>query len=150
METIITAVISVLVASRLLRACRDLADQAETACPSIARAIHKAILEPVDAFLEAQGYITTSQQTEAAQRADIAVQERDAATARADGLVDHLAKAALKGISLEGELAEARKSGGADPLFSSVGLHAQAEPMIIAAARMAYRKKISSRHHTSS
>jgi hypothetical protein len=141
LEIIITAMLSVMIYSRLLRALREFADACRPHCPSLADALDKALFRPVDSFLEAQGYCRSQKYAEAIQRASNALQERQAETARGDALVGSLAQAALRLRVAEGELAEARKIGGGDPLYASVGLHPNAEPFLVEAAQRAFRKK---------
>jgi hypothetical protein len=140
-EIVISAVLSVMICSRLLRALRDFAEACEPKYPWLADTLDKALFRPVDSFLEAQGYYLGQKYGEAIQRASNALQERQAETARADALVSSLAQAALRLRAAEGELAEARRIGGGDPLYASVGLHPNAEPFLVDAAQRAFRQK---------
>jgi hypothetical protein len=139
-EIVITAVLSVLICSRLLRALRDFAEACGPKCPWLAETLDKALFQPVDSFLEARGYCSSQKYAEAIQRASIAAQERDDANARGDELLHRVSDAARRVIALQSELAAARRVGGADPLTASVGLH-EPPAFLVAAARRAYRKR---------
>jgi hypothetical protein len=141
LEIIISAVLSVMICSRLLRALRDFAEAGEPKCPWLAETLDKALFRPVDSFLEAQGYYPSQKYFEAIQRASNAVQERDEANAKANELLNRMSDAARRVIALKSELAQARRVGRADPLFASVGLHESAPAFLVAAARRAYRSR---------
>lgn len=141
-EIIISALLSVLIVSRLFRALRELSHEARTACPALASLIDKALLRPVDAFLAAQGYLPSAKHAEALQRLSIEECEHNVTAARVDELIVSLGNAGARLHQLETELTEARRrTSGSDPAFASVQAAMAADPVLLVAVHRAFRRR---------